>query len=96
MIEVKRLSDGDSLTFEVIISEGKSETRHDVTITQATYERLTGSKYAPERCVEAAIQFLLDREPKESILGHFDLTLISRYFPDFEENLPHYLVQSDL
>jgi hypothetical protein len=34
---------------------------------------------------------LLDREPKESILGRFDVTVISRYFPEFERELPRYL-----
>jgi hypothetical protein len=34
---------------------------------------------------------LLDREPKESILGSFDVTVISRYFPEFERELPNYL-----
>jgi hypothetical protein len=34
---------------------------------------------------------LLDREPKESILGHFDVTVISRYFPVFDRELPRYL-----
>jgi hypothetical protein len=29
-------------------------------------------------------RFLLGREPKESILGRFDATAISRYFPEFE------------
>jgi hypothetical protein len=37
---------------------------------------------------------LLDREPKESILGHFDVAVISRYFPEFEQELPRYLSQS--
>jgi hypothetical protein len=31
---------------------------------------------------------LLDREPKESILGRFDAMVISRYFPEFERELP--------
>ena len=47
-----------------------------------------------ERCLEAAFRFLLDREPKESILGRFDVTVISRYFPEFERELPHYLSRS--
>jgi hypothetical protein len=34
---------------------------------------------------------LLDREPKESILGRFDVAVISRYFPEFDRDLPHYL-----
>jgi hypothetical protein len=48
----------------------------------------------PERCLEPAFQFLLDREPKESILRRFDIAAISRYFPEFERESPHYLSQS--
>jgi hypothetical protein len=48
---------------------------------------------APARCLEAAFRFLLDREPKESILRRFDVTAISRYFPEFEREMPHYLSQ---
>ena len=91
MIEVRRVGAGEPFEFEVVIADGKGETRHHVTMTQATCERLTGGKHAPERCVEAAFRFLLDREPKESILGRFDLTVISRYFPEFEHELPRYL-----
>jgi hypothetical protein len=36
---------------------------------------------------------LLDREPKESILRHFDVTAISSYFPEFEREMPRYLSQ---
>jgi hypothetical protein len=48
-------------------------------------ERLTAGKHTPERCLEAAFRFLLDRESKESILRRFDVTAISRYFPEFSE-----------
>jgi hypothetical protein len=34
---------------------------------KATHDRLGGG-HAPERVIEAAFAFLLDREPKESIL----------------------------
>ena len=94
MIEVKRSSDRDPLAFEVVVREGGSETRHQVTIGKATCERLTAGRHTPERCIEAAFRFLLDREPKESILGRFDVTAIARYFPEFERELPRYLAQS--
>ena len=45
----------------------------------------------PEHCVKAAFRFLLDREPKEAILSRFDVSVISRYFPDFETKLPRYI-----
>ena len=75
----------------MVVSEGKSETRHRVTMSPEMSERLTAGKHTPERCLEAAFRFLLDREPKESILRRFDVTAISRYFPEFEREMPRYL-----
>ena len=94
MIEVRRLSEDGRLDFEVVVREGEGETRHHVTISRETCERLTAGKHTPERFLEAAFRFLLDREPKESILGRFDVTVISRYFPEFERELTRYLSQS--
>ena len=59
-----------------------------------TWERLTMGTHTPERCIEAAFRFLLDREPKESILRRFDITVISRYFPEFERELPRPILKS--
>jgi hypothetical protein len=94
MIDVQRTAAGDPLEFEVTVREGRGETRHRVTMARATCERLTGGQHTPERCLEAAFRFLLDREPKESILGRFDVTVISRYFPEFEQELPRYLASA--
>jgi hypothetical protein len=94
MIEVRRTGEGDPLEFEVVVRAGRGETRHDLTMAQETCERLTAGKHTPERCLEAAFRFLLDREPKESILSRFDVSVISRYFPEFERELPRYLSQS--
>ena len=55
------------------------------------WERLTAGMHMLERCLEAAFRFLLDREPKESILGQFDVKVISSYFPEFERELARYL-----
>jgi hypothetical protein len=94
MIEVRRVSGDDPLEFEVVVREGQGETRHHVTISREMCERLTAGKHTPEAFLEAAFRFLLDREPKESILGRFDATVISRYFPEFERELPRYLSRS--
>jgi hypothetical protein len=91
MIEIRRAEGHDPLVFEVVVREGGGETRHHVTMSRAACERLTAGKHAPERCIDAAFRFLLDRERKESILGRFDVTVISRYFPEFERDLPTYL-----
>jgi hypothetical protein len=91
MIHIRRIADGDPLAFEVVVREGGGETHHHVTISRHEGDRLTGGEHSPERCVEAAFRFLLDREPKEAILKRFDVTVIRRYFPDFEQHLPRYL-----
>jgi hypothetical protein len=93
MIQVRLTGKGDPFTFDVVVSEGKGETRHRVTMSRETCERLSAGKHTPERCLEAAFRFLLDREPKESILRRFDVTEISRYFPEFEREMPRYLSQ---
>ena len=94
MIEVRRTGEGDPLEFAVTVREGRGETNHQVTMGRKTCERLAAGKHTSEACLEAAFRFLLDRERKESILGRFDVTVISRYFPEFEEELPRYLLRS--
>jgi hypothetical protein len=92
MLQVRQTAGGDPLRFEVKASDAAGQSLHAVTMAPATYQRLSaGGKYPPEQCVEAAFRFLLDREPRESILTRFDITLISRYFPEFEARLPDYL-----
>ena len=93
MIQVRLTAERDPFIFDVVVSEGKAETRHHVTMSREMCERLTAGKHTPERCLEAAFLFLLDREPKESILRRFDVTEISRYFPEFEREMPRHLSQ---
>jgi len=93
MIQVRRTAERDPFIFEVVVREGKGETRHHVTMSRQMCERLTAGKHTPERCLEAAFRFLLDREPKESILRRFDVTAIPRYFPEFEREMPRYFSQ---
>jgi hypothetical protein len=93
MIDVRCTSTDDPLEFDVTLGEGADKSRHHVTMDKATQDKL-GSGHAPERVIAAAFAFLLDREPKESILPRFDVTVISRYFPEFEKELPGYLAKT--
>ncbi len=88
-IQVDPLS-GEPPAFAVSVSEGSGVTRHRVTMAPADHERLAPGAPA-ERVIEAAFRFLLDREPKEAIMTRFDLTIIQRYFPEFEAKLPEYI-----
>lgn len=94
MIEVEKTSQGDPLGFHVRVREDGSSSEHDVTLTRDLYRRLSGERHSPEACIEAAFRFLLDHEPKESILSRFDISVISRYFPEFERAFPDYLDQT--
>src|SRR5690348_10693136 len=91
MIEVRQTGHSDPLTFDVVIRDSGNETRHQVTMSAGDCDRLTNGSCPPERCIEAAFRFLLDREPKEAILSRFDVTVISHYFLDFETKLPGYI-----
>jgi hypothetical protein len=81
-IEVEKVRDGE---FHVRVIEGKSETSHIVTMKTEDYERISGKKVEPTELVRRAFEFLLAREPKESILKRFDLTIIGQYFREFEQ-----------
>jgi hypothetical protein len=94
MIQIRRAEGSDPLTFEVTVRDANGETSHHVTMARETCERLSAGGHTPEQCIDAAFRFLLDREPPQSILRRFDVTVISRYFPDFEQKLPSYLRDS--
>jgi len=86
-IQVTKSDLGDRFEFEVTVQEGGTETRHRVTLRKSDYERLTGGKVSPEALVTESFRFLLEREPKESILRSFELTVIGRYFPEYEREI---------
>ena len=86
-IKAKATEQGDTYECQVTVSERGSETRHQVTLRKADYERLAGGKASPEALVIESFRFLLEREPKDSILRSFDLTVIGRYFPEYEREI---------
>lgn len=86
-VEVKKSDRGDSYEFQVTVGEGGGATHHRVTLRKADYERLAGGQTSPEALVTESFRFLLERESKESILGSFDLTVIGRYFPEYEREI---------
>jgi hypothetical protein len=83
-IEVDQMKPGE---YRVRVIEGRSETSHLVTLQPGDYQRLSGGKGTPEELLKRSFQFLLEREPKESILARFDLPVIARYFPEYEREI---------
>lgn len=86
-IEVRGAARPDGWSFEVTVTRGGGATRHAVTLAEADFRRLAGGKGTPEELVRRSFEFLLAREPKESILARFDLPLIGRYFPEYESEI---------
>ena len=84
---------GGRLIFDAVIRDTRGESRHRVTMQAEEAERWARLGAEPSRCVEAVMRFLLDREPKESILSAFDMRVVRRYFPEFDEAFPRYLVR---
>ncbi len=77
--------DGTTSVFEVEVSAAGGSTRHEVEVRDADAARLGGGSAGD--LVRRSFEFLLDREPKESILRRFDLMEIARYYPEFEKEI---------
>lgn len=74
-------------TCAVAIVEPDGQSRHTVHVTTGDLARLDPTATEPTDLVRRSFDFLLRREPKESILASFELTVISRYFPDYETEI---------
>jgi len=77
----------DTYTFSVTVREGNTATTHVVEVNHNDYLRLCNGEIHVEILIERSFEFLLDREPKESILNNFNLKIISRYFPEYEREI---------
>ena len=84
MIEVKKKN---SQEFVVTVSEKDKRTEHAVTVDDEYYKNLTQGAITKEELIKRSFEFLLKREPKESILSKFNLRVIKNYFPEYEEKI---------
>jgi hypothetical protein len=83
-IEIQKLAESE---YSVRVVEGASVSTHRLTLTPEDFRRLAAGKATPEELVRRSFEFLLEREPKESILARFDITVIARYFPEYETEM---------
>ena len=84
MITVKKI---DASTFNVTVKGKKTTTDHTVSVDPSYYEKLTGGQIPVEELIERSFEFLLERESNTSILSSFDLPVIGRYFPEYENTI---------
>ena len=85
---------GDGWSCAVTVGDDAAATHHEVSVTTDVLERLAPGDVEPRRLVRASFEFLLEREPRESILRSFDLTVITRYFPQWEAEIRKRLAAS--
>ena len=86
-ISVEEQAKGDGWECRVTVAEGASQTVHTVTVAKSYRDKLAGTEISAGQLVRKSFEFLLKREPKESILRSFNLTVISRYFPEYEQEI---------
>ncbi len=83
----------DGWRCRVSVDDGRTRGDHEVTVASVDAERLATARdqAAVERLVYETFAFLLEREPEASILRSFDLTVVNRYFPEYDSEMEHRL-----
>lgn len=59
----------------------------EVEVDEAYWRQLTNGEIDPPLLLQQSFNFLLEREPKESILKRFKLQTIQQYFPEYEKTI---------
>jgi hypothetical protein len=82
-VDVRCHRSGRGWLCRATVGDDPAATTHEVEVTDEDLSRF-GPAVGVERLVEASFGFLLEREPRESILRRFALPVIGRYFPEYE------------
>ena len=90
-VDCQRTADGWRCA--VTVGDDPAATRHEVSVAGGVLQRLAPGAADPAQLVEASFGFLLEREPRESILRSFELPMIGRYFPEYESEIRSRLAQ---
>jgi hypothetical protein len=84
-LDVVAADDSEQRFTVTIGADDGSSSTHSVGVSDADWDRFGGGFEERTDLVEASLVFLLEREPKESILRSFELGGIARYFPEYGE-----------
>ena len=88
-IEVATETEGSNhWRYLVHVHEETGRRDYHVTLGWSDYDLWCHGRMAPEKVVRAAFEFLLQREPARAILARFDCSIIRRYFPEVDADLP--------
>ena len=83
LVEVHCATEGRGYRCKVDVSDATGTTHHVVRVRPDDVDRW-GRGRSAEELVRDSFGFLLERESKESILREFDLSVIKRYFRDYD------------
>ena len=86
MVTVRAETKGDDWLCDVSVDQSGRRTRHAVTVRRTDLERWADGteREDVESLVARSFDFLLEREPPKAILTSFDLSMIQRYFSDYD------------
>lgn len=87
MIVVTQLIDDDSADYVFEVDLSLPGRLYKVTCSEEYYQKLTNRKIDAAELVRRSFAFLLEHEPPEAIMQEFDLPLIGRYFPAYEQTI---------
>ncbi|MGH2357891.1 MAG: hypothetical protein ACRDGJ_07735 [Candidatus Limnocylindria bacterium] len=77
---------GDGWRCAVRVGDDAGATVHEVAVDRDTLRRLAEGA-EPDDLVRESFRFLLEREPRGSIMRSFELPIIGRYFAEYETEI---------
>lgn len=88
-VEARCAQAPDGWSCTVTVRDDRGSSTHDVTVSADDATALAAATDAShvERLLYETFDFLLEREPKESILRSFDISVVHQYFPDYEHEI---------
>jgi hypothetical protein len=75
--------------FEIKI-KAEQQSKHFVSLSDDTHLNLSSNKISKKDLIEFSFLFLLDREPNTAIFSKFELIDISKYFPEYLDEVKTY------
>lgn len=81
-----RVEPQDTDSYRVTVVDDTGESSHDVTAAADDIAQLGGGADA-ETVLAESFRFLLEREPRTSIMSSFELPVIARFFPEYPEEM---------
>jgi hypothetical protein len=90
-VAVTRADDAGTRFSVTVRDDDGSVTSHVVSVSDADWDRFGRGYQTRDQLVHASFTYLLEHEPKESIMRSFELNVIARYFPDYPATIARHV-----